>query len=123
MNTYQTIELLMQLNLETDEELEQWMRDYQDDGNLPDIICSTKDKKDIVINPFDLAELLSNWEGMIDKKDIYEWDNMSDEDFFNFDDPPKEATCRHEWAPIRLLNSTVYDCKKCGVSQEKVMKK
>jgi hypothetical protein len=26
---------------------------------------------------------------------------------------------RHEWKPILLLNSTVYDCKHCGAKQEK----
>jgi len=75
------------------------------------------------LNPADIADLLANWEGMIDKKDIYEWDDVDDEDFFNFDNPPKQSTCRHEWVAVKLLNSTVYDCKKCGVNQEKVITK
>lgn len=26
--------------------------------------------------------------------------------------------CRHEWAPVLLLITTVYDCKKCGMKKE-----
>lgn len=30
---------------------------------------------------------------------------------------PKE--CEHEWIPIRLVYTTVYDCKKCQAKKEK----
>jgi hypothetical protein len=45
-------------------------------------------------------------------------------DFFNFDqETPPTFTCNHYWKPIRLLNSTVYDCKHCGIKKEEVDRK
>ena len=31
--------------------------------------------------------------------------------------------CNHDWKPILLLFSTVYDCKKCGIKKEDKDKK
>lgn len=30
----------------------------------------------------------------------------------------KQKHCWHNWKPILLLTSTVYDCSKCGVKKE-----
>lgn len=30
----------------------------------------------------------------------------------------KEQVCFHEWKPILLLTSTVFDCAKCGLKKE-----
>lgn len=29
-----------------------------------------------------------------------------------------QKTCYHDWKPILLLTSTVYNCKKCNVKRE-----
>lgn len=34
----------------------------------------------------------------------------------------KKDTCYHEWIPIMLLTSSVWDCKKCGAKREEVEK-
>jgi hypothetical protein len=32
----------------------------------------------------------------------------------------KQNVCYHEWSPILLLTSTVWDCKKCKAKKEEV---
>lgn len=51
-------------------------------------------------------DLYGKWEGA-------EWVREYDCDL-----PPKLPNCNHEWRPVLLLISTVYDCKKCGIKKE-----
>jgi hypothetical protein len=47
----------------------------------------------------------------------YEWlKQLTEETFPKDKNQPKQ--CEHEWLAVRLIYSTVYDCKKCGCKKE-----
>jgi hypothetical protein len=56
---------------------------------------------------------LKDWDFEID------WDQMQDTrtDELELNYP---QSCTHEWTPIALIFTTVYDCKKCGKKKEDV---
>jgi hypothetical protein len=124
MKDFQAIELMMMLNISTKEELDDWMSDYKADGNLPDVISCTKDKKDpkeTTLNPADLIDLFSNWEKMIEESEMTDWEDYESwADFGTYEPIPEYNPCKHEWTKVHLLNDVVYDCKICGAKREKV---
>lgn len=51
------------------------------------------------------------------------YDDWSNDDYYNedFSDckiTPTQAYCFHDWKPITLVISIVYNCSKCGVKKE-----
>lgn len=44
-----------------------------------------------------------DYETQIEPEDVLAW---------------SQKTCYHDWKPILLLTSTVYNCKKCNVKKE-----
>ena len=51
----------------------------------------------------------------IDPEGYYSEDRWAEEDRLY-------SKCSHDWKPILLLTSTVYDCIKCGVKKEEYEK-
>jgi hypothetical protein len=54
---------------------------------------------------------LKDWDFEID------WDNMYTDKETEIV-PDVNEYCFHEWKPIALIFTTVYDCKKCGKKKE-----
>jgi hypothetical protein len=54
----------------------------------------------------------------IDPDGYYDDIVKKDESVKNNDIPKTQQLCYHDWKPIVLIISTVYNCSKCGVKKE-----
>lgn len=76
-----------------------------------------------VLTQEEIDELLKQLQSKVDEVSQTEFDFSSDDDdcyppvirdWYHTD----EIGCDHKWKPVLLLNSTVYDCVKCGAKKE-----
>ena len=74
----------------------------------------------------EIDELLKQLQNKVDEVSQMEFDFSNDDDdcyppvINNWYTEDEVVSCSHTWKQVVLLNSTVYDCSKCGAKKESV---
>ena len=74
----------------------------------------------------EIDELLKQLQNKVDEVSQMEFDFSNDDDdcyppvINNWYTEDEVVSCSHTWKQVVLLNSTVYDCSKCGAKKESI---